>query len=84
VLDALAARPSNDRPLILVITAGTEPRNLNADLVAGTIHKPFDVEVIVDTIAAAVATFTDREQGRECPPADSEMGGLDANPRVNG
>jgi len=83
VLDALAARPPNDRPLVLVLTAGAEPRNLSADLVAGTIHKPFDVEIIVDTITAALTTFADREQGRECPPADSETGGLDANPRVN-
>jgi len=69
--------------LILVLTAGAEPRNLSADLVAGTIRNPFDVEMIVDTISAALTTLANREQLEECPPADSDMDGCGLNPRVN-
>ena len=72
VLEEFQRRGQKERPLILVLTAGAEPRNLSADLVAGTIRKPFDVEMIVDTIAAALATFDVREQQKECPPADSD------------
>ena len=82
VLDAFAKRRREERPLILVLTAGAEPRHLSAELVAGTIRKPFDVEMIVDTISAALATLGDRDQRDECPPADSEIG-CEIDPRVN-
>ena len=81
VLEEFERRGRSDRPLILVLTAGAEPRNLSADLVAGTIRKPFDVEMIVDTISAALNTFTESEQREECPPAES--GECDANTRIN-
>lgn len=83
VLDEFARRSREDRPLILVLTAGAEPRNLSPDLVAGTLRKPFDVEMIVDTISAAMATLADREQNDDCPPADSETDNCSINPRVN-
>ncbi len=82
VLNAFAARRREERPLILVLTAGAEPRDLSADLVAGTIRKPFDVEMIVDTISAALSTLGDRDQLDECPPSDSEIG-CEIDPRVN-
>ena len=82
VLNAFANRRREERPLILVLTAGSEPRNLSADLVAGTIRKPFDVDMIVDTISAALATLSDRDQPEECPPADS-AGGCEIDPPVN-
>ena len=80
VLDAFAKRRREDRPLILVLTAGAEPRNISADLVAGTIRKPFDVEMIVDTISAALSTMSEREQIEECPPADSEASSCGVDP----
>jgi CheY-like chemotaxis protein len=83
VLDEFARRRREDRPLILVLTAGAEPRNLSPDLVAGTLRKPFDVEMIVDTISAAMATLADREQNDDCPPADSDADNCSINPRVN-
>jgi len=85
VLNTFASRPREERPLILVLTAGAEPRNLSADLVAGTIRKPFDVEMIVDTISAALTTLSGHDQLDECPPAESEMDGCGSgvNPRVN-
>ena len=83
VLDAFSERQRDDRPLILVLTAGAEPRNLRADLVAGTIRKPFDVQMIVDTISAALTTVAGAEQPAECPAADSEDDACSVNPRVN-
>jgi CheY-like chemotaxis protein len=83
VLDTFAKRRPEDRPLIIVLTAGAEPRNLSPDLVAGTIRKPFDVDMIVDSISGALATVASREQLEECPPADSDGGNCTINPRVN-
>jgi len=50
VLDHLATQPPTDRPLVLVLTAGLEPRPLDTRIVIGTLHKPFDVELLVDTV----------------------------------
>ncbi len=83
VLEEFERRADGERPLILVLTAGAEPRNLSADLVAGTIRKPFDVDMIVDTISAAINTLAERQQREECPPADSETVGCEVNPRVH-
>ena len=82
VLTAFEARKREERPMILVLTAGAEPRNLSADLVAGTIRKPFDVDMIVDTISAALSTMADRNQLDECPPADSARS-CEIDPQVN-
>jgi len=83
VLEAFSARQRDDRPVILVLTAGAEPRDLSADLVAGTIRNPFDVEMIVDTISAALTTIAGAEQLEDCPAADSETDSCQVNPRVN-
>ena len=83
VLEVFSGRRREDRPLILVLTAGTEPRHLSADLVAGTIRKPFDVEMIVDTISSALSTLADAHQLEECPAADSDTDGCGVNPRMN-
>ncbi|HEX7192721.1 MAG TPA: response regulator [Thermoanaerobaculia bacterium] len=83
VLNAFSDRPRQDRPLFLVLTAGAEPRNLSADLVAGTIRKPFDVEMIVDTISAALTTLASHEQLEDCPAADNDVDSCGINPRAN-
>ena len=83
VLEVFSTREREDRPLILVLTAGAEPRDLSAELVAGTIRKPFDVEMIVDTISAALTTTAGAEQLDDCPAADSENDGCRLTPRVN-
>jgi CheY-like chemotaxis protein len=71
VLDTLATRPPARRPLVLVLTAGIEPRTFAPDLVAGVIHKPFDVELIADAVAACVTTLHKVEQFEECPEPES-------------
>ena len=73
VLEALERENESTRPLIIVLTAGNEPRNLNASLVAGTVRKPFDIEMLVHTISACMTTAAEREQRAECPPSDTEI-----------
>jgi CheY-like chemotaxis protein len=73
VLDHLVARSKQEHPLVIVLTAGVEPRDLDPSIVAGTIRKPFDVELLCDTVAACMSTVTDRSQPGECPQADSEQ-----------
>jgi len=66
--------PANERPLVIVLTAGSEPRNLNAKIVAGTIRKPFDIELLVDTITACMRTLEELRQNGGCPPSESDLG----------
>lgn len=77
VLDALAGRPRETRPLVIVLTAGTEPRTFAPDLVAGTIRKPFDVDLIVDMVSACLTTLRDLEQLGNCPDPDSRGSGAE-------
>lgn len=73
VLDHISAQSVENRPLIIVLTAGQEPRGLDSSIVAGTIRKPFDVELLVDTVTACLTTIGTRDQQGECPPAESEQ-----------
>jgi DNA-binding response OmpR family regulator len=61
-----------ERPIVLVLTAGTEPRNLNPAYVAGTIRKPFDIELLLDTLNGCLSSVVPRMQPEGCPPAESE------------
>ena len=71
VLDQLAAM-TDRRPVVIVLTAGSEPRSLDPQIVAGTIRKPFDIELLVQTVTACFATLVEREQLEGCPPPESE------------
>lgn len=55
VLEHLSTVTPTVRPLVLVLTAGLEPRPLDTTLVIGMLHKPFDVELLVDTVAGCMA-----------------------------
>jgi DNA-binding response OmpR family regulator len=46
--------PPGGPPLVLVLTAGLEPRPLDTRLVIGMLHKPFDVELLVDTVTGCM------------------------------
>ena len=72
VLDRLEKMPQEQRPFVLVLTAGGEPRALNPAVVAGTVRKPFDIEMLIDSVIACLAMLNTRGQGDECPPPDSE------------
>ena len=72
VLDALEKEAVDTRPLVIVLTAGHEPRNLNPELVAGTVRKPFDIEMLIDTLSACMTTVMERDQREGCAPPDSD------------
>ena len=55
VLEYLGDETATSRPLVLVLTAGLEPRGFDTSFVLGTIHKPFDVELLVDTIIGCLS-----------------------------
>lgn len=65
--------PEAVRPVVIVLTAGNEPRNLNPNVVAGSIRKPFDIELLVDTISACIRTLNPFTQNEQCPAPDSEL-----------
>ena len=50
LLDTLAKDASDIRPLVIVLTAGLEPRVFDTRLVVGLIHKPFDIQLLIDTV----------------------------------
>jgi CheY-like chemotaxis protein len=56
VLEQLATFEAARRPLVIVLAAGSEPREFNPDLVIGSIRKPFDVELLNDLVTACIAT----------------------------
>jgi hypothetical protein len=59
------------RPVVIVLTAGTNPRDLDPALVAASIGKPFEMNLLVDTIVACTNALEERPQLPGCPPADS-------------
>lgn len=54
LLDHLSRLSIMSRPRVLVLTAGMDTRLIPADfitdLVIGTVHKPFDIEMLVDIV----------------------------------
>lgn len=71
VLDWLATQPKNERPLAIVLTAGTASRSMSPDVVAGTIRKPFDVELLLDIVVACADGHEIAQQRNGCPPPQS-------------
>jgi CheY-like chemotaxis protein len=72
VIDHLGQKATEERPLVIVLTAGGEPHNLPPDLVVGTVRKPFDIELLVDTVVGCLTSMEGQGQPPECPPAESE------------
>lgn len=66
VLDHLSRMPSTTRPLVLVLTAGLEQRKFDTSFVVGTMQKPFDIELLVDTVAGCLEAMERREQLDSC------------------
>ena len=71
VLDELKRLPADTRPMVLVLTAGNEPRDLDPSIVAGSIRKPFDVELLMSTVTACMNALNERAQLPDCPTPDS-------------
>src|SRR4051812_43578834 len=71
VMDELKSLSAAARPVVVVLTAGNDPRDLDPALVAASIAKPFEVNLLVETIAACTNALEERPQLPGCPPADS-------------
>jgi len=72
LLEEIASLTPDERPVVIVLTAGTEPRNLSPELVSGSIRKPFDIELLVDTISACLTARAANNQRDDCPTAESD------------
>ena len=70
VLDHLMTVPSAGRPLVLVLTAGIQSRVFDPGLVVGTIQKPFDIELLIDTVAACLTAISGHPQPDDCSPPE--------------
>lgn len=50
LLDYLGRQSIMTRPRVLILSVGAEVRDFDTDLVIGTVHKPFDVELLLDIV----------------------------------
>jgi DNA-binding response OmpR family regulator len=66
VLEHLAQISPSSRPIVLVLTAGLEPRKFDTSLVVGTMAKPFDISLLVSTVTGCMEVCDAREQGEHC------------------
>lgn len=66
VLERLAEMPAATRPLVLVLTAGLEPKKFDTEMVVGMMQKPFDVELLIDTVTGCMAVADPHEQLDQC------------------
>ena len=76
VLEHLRQATLAHRPLVLVLTAGLEPRKFETEMVVGLMQKPFDVELLVDTIQGCI-TVVDEVAESDCPNDSTSI--TDAN-----
>jgi DNA-binding response OmpR family regulator len=69
VLDHLAVLGQPLRPYVLVLTAGLDPRTFDTSYVIGTIHKPFDIELLLDTVTGVLRGIVETTPpAADCPP----------------
>lgn len=71
VLKWIEEQPPETRPLVIVLTAGSEPRTMNSNIVAGTVRKPFDIALLVDMVTACIRALREHPQRDGCPPPQS-------------
>ena len=72
VLEHVTSMDPQNRPAVILLTAGTEPRDFNPDIVVGSVRKPFDVELLYDTVVGCISVVAARQQMPGCPLAESE------------
>src|SRR5258708_34383346 len=75
VIACLAERPAEGRRLFLVLTAGGATYDSIPDMGAGTIRKPFDVELVGDTVSACLTAIGERERGQHDPKPEGRPPG---------
>jgi DNA-binding response OmpR family regulator len=71
VLEYIADQSLSSKPFVLVLTAGLEPRAFDTTLVIGTIHKPFDVGLLIDTVLGCLKVSEPLPSDSCIPASDS-------------
>lgn len=76
VLDHLMQQSVLTRPRVLVLTAGMERRTLTtsgdeAELIIGMVHKPFDIEMLVDIVMSFLSAAADEQPQPSSETIDS-------------
>jgi CheY-like chemotaxis protein len=66
VLDHVGKMPAATRPFVLVLTAGLGMRSFDTSFVVGTLQKPFDIELLVDTVAGCLVAAAEQPQLETC------------------
>lgn len=66
VLDHLATLTDDLRPMVLVLTAGLQPKKFDTSYVVGMMQKPFDIELLLDTVSGCLAAAVERPQLDSC------------------
>jgi adenylate cyclase len=66
VLDHVGNMPPATRPFVLVLTAGLGMRAFDTSFVVGTIQKPFDIKLLVDTVAGCLDAAAEQPQLDTC------------------
>ena len=72
VLDHLSNASIATRPLVLILTAGIQSRTFDPSLVVGTIQKPFDIDLLVDTASACLSAVAGHHQSDDCPANEDQ------------
>jgi two-component system alkaline phosphatase synthesis response regulator PhoP len=70
LLEKIGELPLISRPLVLVLTAGTTSGPFDSNIVSGLVPKPFDVELLLDTVRGCLAAVEGVAQSDTCaaPP----------------
>jgi CheY-like chemotaxis protein len=82
VLEHLGTLAGDVRPLVLVLTAGLQPKKFDTSYVVGMLQKPFDIELLLDTVAGCLAASVDRAQAEGCTD-QTERPGADVPDETN-
>lgn len=72
LLAEIARQPVDERPLIFVFSAAGAPRHFHSDLVTGTIRRPFEIQLVVDSVTACLSASPARPQLESCTSPDDD------------
>ncbi|HET7435628.1 MAG TPA: response regulator [Thermoanaerobaculia bacterium] len=70
-LTQLDAISFDTQPIVIVLTAGLEPRP-ESRLVSALVRKPFDISLLLDAVSGALASRDAATQPPDCPPAGTD------------
>jgi DNA-binding response OmpR family regulator len=70
-LENLDRKRAEQKPMVIVLTAGLEPTDLSPETVVGTVRKPFDVTMLLEMVDACLRTATAVRQVATCPLSES-------------